>query len=105
MNNLIAPRPIVQAPAIVTHRWFTPTPRRATRSWTWPELVAAEPRLLTVAQWAAKTRFSWTAYEALNARMEPFVGSFAQQPQSRTSAAWNAAGQYLLDCMQRGAKR
>ncbi|MGO9109666.1 MAG: hypothetical protein ACLP9L_10570 [Thermoguttaceae bacterium] len=80
----------------------TPTRRPTPRSWIWAELVAIEPRLLDVAKWAARTSFSWSAYQALKAQMRPFVGSKAQQPELRTSAAWDVAGQHLLDRLQRG---
>ncbi len=104
MYNDTTSAPTIQAPAIVVPQQVTPKPRPRSRSWTWPELVATEPRLLDVARWAATARFSWTAYEALKVRMRPLVGSAAQQPELRTRAAWDAAGQYLVDCMQRGTK-
>ena len=102
MSRLLASNATCQAPAIATLRRVAPAPRPAPRSWTWAKLADVEPRLLAVAWWAAQTSFSWTAYEALKTRMEPFVGSTAQQPELRSIAAWNAAGQHLIDCMQRG---
>jgi hypothetical protein len=67
--------------------------------------VATEPRLVDVAEWVANNRFGWRAYQALKKRLLPLVGSAAQQPELRTSAAWNVAGQHLLDCLQRSAKK
>jgi hypothetical protein len=98
--NITASRTPFQAPAFVVPRPVTPTPQPTPRSWSWSDLVAAEPRLLDVAEWATETEFSWSAYQALKARMRLLVGSKAQQPELRTRAAWDSVGQHLLDCMQ-----
>jgi hypothetical protein len=105
MNHPMGSRTTFQAPTIAVPSPIRPTPQSAPQSWNWTELADAEPRLLAVAQWAARTHFSWTAYQALKARMRPLVGSAAQQAELRTSAAWDAAGQHLLDCLQWERKR
>lgn len=66
---------------------------------TWAELVRIEPCLRNVEQYARSLPKppDWPGWEEIKKRFLPLVGWFARRPALRTTRAYNAAYDHLLN--------
>lgn len=72
------------------------------RFWTWPELVATEPALESIARTAkALSRGDWRGFSTqCKQPLQTLVGWSARRPELRSAEAFDVAMRHVTDCFE-----